>query len=143
MEMPLPDGGLVVETDKHIYYPGETISGNVHLLINETIDDAKCLDIVLKGRESFKYQTARKRDEQSCRNYYTILDHPTTISKFLNKKVSPGQYSFKFKIELPENNLPASFIQRQEIGSEGMLKAKIRYCVSAVIYRWSGDFSQS
>ena len=108
--MPFQHGLLFVETDKHVYYPGETISGNVHLLINEPIEEAKCLDIVVRGRESFNYQTARKRDEQSCRNYFTILDNPTTIAKFLNKKVSPGQYSFKFKIELPNQNLPASFI---------------------------------
>jgi hypothetical protein len=110
LKMPFQHGLLFVETDKHVYYPGETISGNVHLLINEPIEEAKCLDIVVRGRESFKYQTARKRDEQSCRNYFTILDNPTTIAKFLNKKVSPGQYSFKFKIELPNQNLPASFI---------------------------------
>ena len=59
---------MFVETDKHIYYPGETIYGNVHLLINEVIEEAKCLEIIMKGKESFKYQTSRKRDEESCRN---------------------------------------------------------------------------
>ena len=141
--MPFEQGLMFVETDKHIYYPGETIYGNVHLLVNEVIEEAMCLEIIMKGKESFKYQTSRKRDEESCRNYCTILDQPTTIAKFLNKKVSPGQYSFRFKVELPDSNLPASFIQRQEIASEGMLKAKIRYCASAVFYKWSGDFSHT
>ena len=108
--MPFDQGLMYVETDKHIYYPGEIIYGNVHLLVNEPIEEAKCLEIIVKGKESFNYQTSRKREEESCRNYYTILDNPTTIAKFLNKKVSPGQYSFKFKVELPSHNLPASFI---------------------------------
>lgn len=53
--MPFENGLMFVETDKHIYYPGESIFGNVHLLVNEVIEEAKCLEIIVKGKESFKY----------------------------------------------------------------------------------------
>lgn len=65
---------MYVETDKPIYYPGETIHGNVHLLITETVEEAKFLEIVVKGKESFKYKTTKKREDESCRNYFCILD---------------------------------------------------------------------
>jgi len=55
--MPFENGLMFVETDKSIYYPGEVIQGNVHLLVNKEIEEAKYLEIVVKGKESFKYST--------------------------------------------------------------------------------------
>lgn len=70
LKMPFEQGLLYLETDQHIYYPGQTLQGNVHMLITEPIPDAKCLDIRVEGKESFKYTTFKKRDEESCRNYF-------------------------------------------------------------------------
>jgi hypothetical protein len=53
--MPFENGLLYLETERHIYYPGETITGNVHLLVNTPIEEAKCLELIVKGKESFKY----------------------------------------------------------------------------------------
>ncbi len=55
--MPFENGLIYLETDKAIYYPGEIIHGNLHLLVNKEIEEAKCLEIVVKGKESFKYST--------------------------------------------------------------------------------------
>ena len=57
------------------------------MLINEAIPDAKCLDIKLEGRESFKFTTYKKRDEESCRNYFQIVSYQDTIAKFLHRDV--------------------------------------------------------
>ena len=70
LKMPFQQGLLYIETDKHVYYPGQAIHGNIHLLVNDAITDAKCLDIKVEGRESFKFTTFKKRDEESCRNYF-------------------------------------------------------------------------
>lgn len=53
-------GFLYVETDKHVYYPGETINGRVHLLLNKPFNSEdecviKSLDLKLRGKESFKF----------------------------------------------------------------------------------------
>ena len=40
------------------------------MLITEPIPAAKCLDIRVEGKESFKYTTYKKRDEESSRNYF-------------------------------------------------------------------------
>lgn len=55
MKMPFEYGLMYMETERCIYYPGETIYGNVHLLVNKTIQNAKHLEIIVKGTESFKF----------------------------------------------------------------------------------------
>ena len=57
------------------------------MLINEAIPDAKCLDIKVEGRESFKFTAYKKRDEESCRNYFQIVSYQDTIAKFLHRDV--------------------------------------------------------
>jgi hypothetical protein len=92
------------------------------MLVTESITDAKCIDIRVTGRESFKYTTFKKRDEESCRNYFVVLAFQETIAKFLNREIAPGQYSFKFKVQLPPqegNVIPASYMQRQDLNGEG------------------------
>ena len=112
------------------------------MLVTEAIPDAKCLDIRVTGRESFKYTTYKKRDEESCRNYFIVLAFQETIAKFLNREIAPGQYSFKFKVQLPPqegNVIPGSYMQRQDVNAEGQIKAKVAYKVSAVLYQWIGN----
>ncbi len=112
------------------------------MLVTEAIPDAKCLDIRVTGRESFKYTTYKKRDEESCRNYFIVLAFQETIAKFLNREIAPGQYSFKFKVQLPPqegNVIPGSYMQRQDVNGEGQIKAKVAYKVSAVLYQWIGN----
>jgi hypothetical protein len=60
---------MYVETDKAVYYPGETIKGSVHILANKQITEAFQLDILVKGKESFKYVTGQKK-ERTCRNSF-------------------------------------------------------------------------
>ncbi len=55
LKIPFEQGLMHIETEKHIYYPGDTINGNVHLLITEVIEEAKCLDIKVVGKESFNF----------------------------------------------------------------------------------------
>lgn len=43
-----------IETDKKVYYPGETIEISVHLRVSEPIERAESLVIVVKGNESMK-----------------------------------------------------------------------------------------
>ena len=112
------------------------------MLVTEAIPDAKCLDIRVTGRESFKYTTYKKRDQESCRNYFIVLAFQETIAKFLNREIAPGQYSFKFKVQLPPqegNVIPGSYMQRQDVNGEGQIKAKVAYKVSAVLYQWMGN----
>lgn len=94
-----------------MYYPGEIIHGNVHMIVSKTIENfAKCLDVKVKGKESFNFKNFKRREDESCRNYYNILDHRVTLCHFESRTIAIGQYSFGFNIELPLLNLPASYL---------------------------------
>jgi sporulation-control protein spo0M len=69
-----------VETEKHVYYPGETIKGSVHLLVNkplgpDTNTGVRRLDLKLRGKETFKYKCSDRKNDKSCRNSYLIFDN--------------------------------------------------------------------
>ena len=59
-------------------------------MVTETIEDAKSLEIKVIGKESFNYRNYKQREDESSRNYYTILDHSVTLAKFHNRTVAPG-----------------------------------------------------
>jgi len=50
-----PHGFMYVEMEKNVYYPGETIIGSVHLLINKDLNRVNNLEIKIKGLETFNY----------------------------------------------------------------------------------------
>lgn len=106
----------------------------MHLVVTKPIENiAKYLAIKIKGKESFNFKNFKRREDESCRNYYTILDHKVVLCHFENRTIAVGQYSFAFNIELPSRNLPASYLRRSIVNGEGALKAKIRYSIQAII----------
>ena len=131
--MPFANGLIYIETTKPIYYPGETLEGSVHIMVTKTIEDARTLQLVVKGKETFNFKSYRRREEESCRNHYKVLDENMTLAKFHTGTIAEGQYTFKFKVYLPLENLPASFMHRQLINNEGFINAKIRYSVGALL----------
>lgn len=69
--MPFENGLMFIETERPVYYPGQTIEGNVHLLVTKAImQDARTLDIRVRGKESFNFKNLKRREEESCRNYF-------------------------------------------------------------------------
>jgi hypothetical protein len=92
LKMAFTHGFLYVETDKNVYYPGETINGTVHLLLNKPIisDEGLCvssLDIKLKGKETFKFTATQNQKERSCRGASLIFDNKFTLCNFHNETV--------------------------------------------------------
>ena len=90
LKIPFKEGLCYLETDKRVYYPGETISGNIHLLVNDEITDADQLSINVRGKESFNFKCFKKNNDESCRSYYLILNHTQTLCKFHTTKIAPG-----------------------------------------------------
>ena len=72
LAMAFNHGFIFVETDKNVYYPGDTILGAIHLLINKPIvgqdgrGGVSSLDLVLKGKETFKFDCFNKKEDKSC-----------------------------------------------------------------------------
>jgi len=50
-----------VETDKKVYYPGETMEVSVNLRLLETLCRVEKLVFQLKGKESFKFTPTSKK----------------------------------------------------------------------------------
>lgn len=128
--MPFRNGLLYIETTKQVYYPGEAVEGAVHLMVTEQVENAQSICLIVKGKETFNYQSYKRRDEESCRNHYQILDSSWELCKLHSRTIAQGQYTFKFKVQLPLENLPASFLFRQQVDS-GFINAKIRYRIGA------------
>jgi len=55
--MAFANGFMYMNLNKSCYYPGEVITGAVHLLVNSTIEGIGGIDIEIKGSEHFKYFT--------------------------------------------------------------------------------------
>jgi hypothetical protein len=45
--------------------------GNIYLMVTKAIlEDARTLDLKVVGKESFNFKNLKRREEESCRNYY-------------------------------------------------------------------------
>ena len=62
-----------IETDKKVYYPGETMAISVQLRLSESIERTESLVIIIKGRESFKF-TSSAKNERSLKHKRIIVN---------------------------------------------------------------------
>ena len=90
MRIAFSHGFLYLELEKNVYYPGQTINGNAHLLINKALHNVASLDLKLKGKETFNFKCNNKREDSSTRNSYQIFDYQKTLCSFFNSSIAIG-----------------------------------------------------
>ncbi|TNV80667.1 hypothetical protein FGO68_gene12481 [Halteria grandinella] len=149
----LPDipSFMVVETDKRVYYPGETIEVAVFLRLPAPLYSVESLVINLKGKEYFKF-TSKVKNHRSLSNKRLIVDHSVSLCRFSPSELLPGDYAFMFKYKIPAIDTPsqqqqqnqqnppplmqawpASFHMRRDIADRGELKMRTKYRVKAFV----------
>lgn len=107
---------LFINTDSNSFEPGAEIIGTVYLRIFEdTNSDALWINI--RGKETCGLNELESSKETSVN---TILNSTAALIKWGNCVAAKGDYSFPFKLQLPDN-LPGSFAIRSDI------RAKIHY----------------
>ena len=83
-------GFMYVELEKNVYYPGESIKGSVHLLINKELSRVNNLEIRIKGLETFNYVCTQKREDNSTRHAYLIFDNKKSLATFFKGVIAVG-----------------------------------------------------
>jgi hypothetical protein len=107
---------LFINTDSNSFEPGVEITGVVLLRIFEdTNSDALWINI--RGKETCALNELEATKETSVN---TILNSTASLIKWSNCVAAKGDYSFPFRLQLPDN-LPGSFAIRSDI------RAKIHY----------------
>jgi hypothetical protein len=106
-------GGLHIEVDSPNIMSGDTIKGNIHLLVkHQTV--GTFLQLLLKGTEKTQWSVRRKeRDFLGNRRHVThnysgksrIQRQKFDIFKFETGTLQPGQYSFPFEVVTPADLL--------------------------------------
>ena len=79
-----------METTKQAYYPGDALEGAVHLMVTKEITQAKSVELVVKGKETFTFKSYKRRDEESCRNHYKILDECFELCTLHSSTIAEG-----------------------------------------------------
>ena len=63
----------MIETDLPVYYPGDYIQISVNMRLTKVLLNADCLQITIKGKESFKF-TSKVKNLRSLKNKRVIVD---------------------------------------------------------------------
>lgn len=136
----IQDFAINLDTDRMVFYPGETISGVVFVDLIDSMKMAQ-LEVELKGVVFVKWKTTTFDDDGNevvvvHTDKEKIIDKDTTLfgdSEDDKKKHEGGQHEYPFSFELPKD-LPSSFEHK------GYVKAYVRYYLEAKIERpWSFD----
>jgi len=96
-------GHLYIQTEKTIYNPGETITGNIYLQAYQEISAGQIV-IKLKGKEIIHLFEG---EPLAFSKHITKAERPA----FIGPPFTKGQYVFPFNFLLPEN-IPGSFFQQ-------------------------------
>lgn len=96
---------MIVETDKRVYYPGDTIEVGVYLRLPSPIYSVESLLISFKGKESFRF-TSKVKNQRSLSNKRLIVDHTLQLCRFSPSELLPGDYAFMFKYKIPAIDTP-------------------------------------
>lgn len=76
------EGFLFLETDKSIFYPGETLDCSIQLFLKKTLDHVDRLVVNILGKEYFKFNS-KSKNHRSLRNKRTFYDHSFVICRFV------------------------------------------------------------
>lgn len=93
---------MFLETNKHVYYPGDTIEGSIHLRVNSKITSVGRLVLQVKGTESFKFKSIKK-NQRSLKNEREIINDRVVLCQFAPSYLDPSDYTFLFSYKIPEN----------------------------------------
>ena len=100
-------GQLGTQTDHGIYRAGETVEGNVYLLVNKAFP-INGIEIRLKGKEEARYRTGHGKHKQIHRGEHVCCDYKAQLVAIKENILMPGQYQFPFTFILPDS-LPGTF----------------------------------
>ena len=99
-------GLLVVDTEKSHYYPGETVTGTVKLVIEMEYPGVEIL-VKIFGKEGM--MTLSSKSLSNKKLVRPLFKQTQVILDLGDSSILPGKYEFPFKFILP-SKLPASFL---------------------------------
>lgn len=127
---------LGVQTEKNVYFGGDTVNGRVYLSVNDRNGIvAQTLNIHCSGLERCKVHYCTERQDGS-RTFHddsyeekevSILNFDVPINTPIGSLYQQGQYEFPFNFVIPQN-LPSSMFCQQ-----GQSKCEIRYEIRAYL----------
>jgi len=136
---------LGVQTERSVYYSGETVNGRVYLSVNDKDGIvAQTLNIHFSGREkAVVHYTEERRDRDDDlinedryeQNEVDILNFDVPINTPIGGHFQPGQYEFPFQFIVPQD-LPSSMFVRS-----GQSRCEIRYEMTAYLSKNDRSFS--
>ncbi|EAS01748.1 arrestin (macronuclear) [Tetrahymena thermophila SB210] len=137
------NGGIYIQTDQPFYIAGDTVTGKVHISIQESFP-ANVLSLKIKGYESSYWEEKKKKSNKIGGKYHTqtyykfhtgkntFFSHQFPLYIWSNFSYMPaGQFTFPFQFKLMDT-LPGSYYENGTYkGCE--YKAAIKYKVKVEI----------
>ncbi|CAI2370985.1 unnamed protein product [Moneuplotes crassus] len=129
-------GHIVVQTSKPYFTPGEEVTGNIYLSMDQPFP-ATSLELEIKGKEEVKWKIRKNSSSSNSshnRYHYTIkmedkkqiFFFQATIYEFEDETVYAGQYDFPFKFLLPEDLPSSCYFSSYSQKARGMAQYKIK-----------------
>ena len=94
-------GFLLLETDKHVYYPGESIECSIQLHLREELEHADRITVNIRGKEKFKFNS-KSKNHRTLANKRTIVDQTFVLCRFAPSYLPAQDYTVLFRYRIPE-----------------------------------------
>ncbi|CAD8156947.1 unnamed protein product [Paramecium octaurelia] len=119
-------GGIMVRTEKSIYFAGDVVKGNIYLHIIKSGYHGNVVQFSIVGKEKTRWQTGSGKNSTTHYGKNVFYEDTVVINTFLDEKLMIGQFVFPFQLDLP-SDLPGSFYY-----SDGLL-ASVGYKIKVQV----------